>query len=264
MMAERISRTREEILADVTVVNGHVWTTCWNCGGSGDYPSSMIPAGRCRLYCWQNRTPETFGKMPVKVEKYVKREQARDRREHKRQVAWEAQTEERARRAKAREERIASPDPRIVRAAVVFGFTVEESGHGLGFAGEMVGRWVGTGHLSDAQWDALVRATEEKEAELAKRATMTHVGTVGERLDLTLTVRGAKHLESQYGTTTLVRFEDESGNALVWFASGWRQYEDGDTCSVRATIKEHGSFNGHPQTVLTRCVVEPVESEASR
>ena len=74
-------RSREEILAGATVVGGRVWVTCWNCGGSGNYPSSLTPPGRCRLYCWTDRTPATYGKLPVEIERYVKKAQASDRRE---------------------------------------------------------------------------------------------------------------------------------------------------------------------------------------
>jgi hypothetical protein len=82
-------RSREQILAGATLIGGHIWTTCHNCGGSGNYPSSMTPPGMCRLYCWQNRTPETYGKLPVPVDTYVKRAQANDRREYRAKVRWE-------------------------------------------------------------------------------------------------------------------------------------------------------------------------------
>jgi hypothetical protein len=81
-------RTREEILKDAVIrktSDGRecVWVTCWNCGGSGQYPSSMIPPGQCRLYCWQGRTAATFGRLPVDIDKYVKREQAADRKAYR-------------------------------------------------------------------------------------------------------------------------------------------------------------------------------------
>lgn len=100
-------RTREQILDGLTIVGGVVWLTCHNCGGSGDYPSSMTPPGRCRLYCWRDRTSETFGKLPYGVDWFVKREQAHDRREYRHKLAWEADAparEERAARAAAEQQ----------------------------------------------------------------------------------------------------------------------------------------------------------------
>lgn len=81
-------RTREQILAELpkngaVLHNGSVWAPCWNCGGSGDYPSSMIPAGRCRLYCWRDKTAELFGKLSKSIDTYVKQCQAADRADYR-------------------------------------------------------------------------------------------------------------------------------------------------------------------------------------
>lgn len=102
-------RTPEQILAGVTIRGEYVWLECWNCGGSGNYPSSMIPAGRCRLYCFQNRTPDTYGKLPVLVAKYVKREQASDRADYRARIRYEQDAPNRAAReaAAAESERVA-------------------------------------------------------------------------------------------------------------------------------------------------------------
>lgn len=104
-------RTREQILDGETIARAsdgadYVWIACHWCGGSGNFPSSMHPPGRCRFYCWRSRTPETFGKIPVAVEKYVKRAQASDRREYREKVCWEMERPEReARQAREAEER---------------------------------------------------------------------------------------------------------------------------------------------------------------
>jgi len=111
-------RTREAILAGAHVAHGMVWETCHNCGGSGKYPSGCIPAGLCRFYCWAVTTgrPDTsgnsmngmemvsrigtkfadvFGMLPVSIDKYVKRQEAADRREYRTRVWLEATREER-------------------------------------------------------------------------------------------------------------------------------------------------------------------------
>jgi hypothetical protein len=101
-MAKRIEvpesavRTREQILDGMTLTKTEsgqviVWTTCWNCGGSGRYPSSMTPPGQCRLYCWDKKTPKTFGKLPYDADKYVKRAQAADRRAFRDSAKFEAE-----------------------------------------------------------------------------------------------------------------------------------------------------------------------------
>jgi len=80
-------RSREAILAEAvvrrtTAGDEAVWVTCWNCGGSGDFPSPVEPPGRCRFYCWTGRDAETFGRMPVSLEGYVKRIRAEEK------IAW--------------------------------------------------------------------------------------------------------------------------------------------------------------------------------
>lgn len=85
-------RTAEQILAGVTIHRMDagsecVAVPCWNCGGRGTYPSSMIPAGLCRLYCWQNREPGTYGKLFVTTKRYVQQQQAADREAYKYELA---------------------------------------------------------------------------------------------------------------------------------------------------------------------------------
>lgn len=102
-------RTPEQILADARVIRGYVWVICYNCGGRGTYPSGMTPPGMCRLYCWakphtdpiaaamgampphKDRDDPTYGRRPIPVEKYVKEEQAADRREYRASVRFEAE-----------------------------------------------------------------------------------------------------------------------------------------------------------------------------
>lgn len=93
---ESAVRTREQILEGMTLGRTEsgqviVWTQCWNCGGSGNYPSSMSPPGRCRLFCWDKRTPKTFGKLPHDADKYVKQAQAADRRAFRDSAKFEAE-----------------------------------------------------------------------------------------------------------------------------------------------------------------------------
>jgi hypothetical protein len=108
-------RTAEQILDGQTIVGDSVWLPCWNCGGTTMYPSSMTPPGRCRFYCWENRTPETYGKRPVSVDVYVKREQAADRSEYRARIRFELERPEREAREAA--EAVARAE-REARAAI--------------------------------------------------------------------------------------------------------------------------------------------------
>lgn len=53
------------------------------------------------------------------------------------------------------------------------------------------------------------------------------------------------------GRLTSPAFEDKDGNQVTWFASK-SVASEGEAISVKATVKEHGTFNGAPQTIITR------------
>lgn len=83
--------------------------------------------------------------------------------------------------------------------------------------------------------------------------TSTHVGKIGQRIDLgTCTVTGKREIDSNYGVTTLLTFSDTSGNVIKWFASGYQDVLIGHTVTVTATIKAHGEYRGVLDTTITR------------
>lgn len=222
-MAARIAvpadkvRTREQILAGQTIrrtTDGveQVWLTCDNCGGTGNYPSSMLPPGRCRFYCWEGRTPETYGKRPVELETYVKRAQAADRREYRAQVQWELE-------APAREQ------------------AAQEA----------------------AQRAEAERLEQERIAAdiAARKATSQHLGAVGDRLELDLTVtrvasfqRPAFNAPWRQETKYVVTLRDAAGNVVVWFSDYNRT--QGEQLRLRGTVKEHSEYQGERQTTIQR------------
>lgn len=221
---EGVIRTPEQILAGQVVrktTSGDecVWLTCWNCGGSGRYPSSMIPPGQCRLYCFQGRTPDTFGKLPVTVAKYVKRQQANDRRAYReeltrpaREAAEAAQRAERQARAMAnlRDEAEREQARREQRARDVAGRVL------VGTIGERV----------------TVCAIVEK------CTGMPGKGYMG-------------------GTRYLTAFRTTDTGSLVSCWSDLPPSSDvdwivGDTVELRGTVKEQQTYRDEPQTVVQR------------
>ena len=105
----------------------------------------------------------------------------------------------------------------------------------------------------------------EQEAERAKVRQSRHVGAVGQRLVLDLTVLSTRTMpDNGWGETTLYRFADSSGNAFVAFVSGALTLETGQTVHLKATIKAHEMRNDIDQTVLTRLAIEPTPSEKAK
>lgn len=101
----------------------------------------------------------------------------------------------------------------------------------------------------------------------AERPVSKHVGTVGERTVFTLTINKIIATESQFGTSYLHIMTDAEGNDLKWFSSGgtlWldmglgvpgRDAAEGDTVTVKATVKSHTEYKGRAQTMLTRAAI---------
>lgn len=109
-----------------------------------------------------------------------------------------------------------------------------------------------------------------RKAEEARKAISQHVGNVGERLtlDVTLERRISYEVRSYmgYGTETrrIYIFVDAAGNKFAWKTSGflWRDaaktegsVQEGEQVCIKCTVKAHGEFNGEKQTEIQRVKV---------
>ena len=83
------------------------------------------------------------------------------------------------------------------------------------------------------------------------RANSQHIGNVGDKVMLTVTVERIIVLESQFGTNFITIGRDQHGNAVVYKGKiniGGK----GETSTVKASVKEHTVYNGINQTVIQR------------
>jgi len=104
---------------------------------------------------------------------------------------------------------------------------------------------------------AYKRAIEPKEQKehqepewLTRKKNSQYVGKVGERMDFRLTVDKVIPVAGQFGASYITILHDDSGNVFKWSASS--QLDEGETYSIKATIKEHAEYDGGKQTVITR------------
>lgn len=104
------------------------------------------------------------------------------------------------------------------------------------------------------------RAVRERTAE---NALNEWYGEVGERIgNFPVTVTGVRYLNGNYGTTTLLSMKDSEGRTFNWFASGYKEYQEGSHLLInRATVKKHDEYRGTKQTVLTRCQLDDIPRE---
>jgi hypothetical protein len=106
---------------------------------------------------------------------------------------------------------------------------------------------------------------EQRARENAGRTPSQFVGEVGKREVFTATVKSVKTFDSDFGVRTMVRFEDAAGNTLVWWTgevamaytpdgvgTGEAEFAEGQTYTVKATVKKHETYKGFNQTVVSR------------
>lgn len=100
--------------------------------------------------------------------------------------------------------------------------------------------------------NAMERETERLRKEA--RPESRHVGRIGERVELTVTVERIIEHEGMYGCVGIHKMLDQDGNDLVWFASGsnWLDDDGVETYRIVGTVKSHGEYQGRAQTVLNR------------
>ena len=81
-----------------------------------------------------------------------------------------------------------------------------------------------------------------------------YVGSIGERLELYLTVERTIELDGNYGHSTMFKFYDDCGNCFVWITATKPGFNIGDKIHIKGTVKNHNKFKNERQTILTRCI----------
>lgn len=80
-----------------------------------------------------------------------------------------------------------------------------------------------------------------------------YIGSVGDRIEITVTVMKAIELETRYGHSTMHIFEDADGNVYVWTTAS-KSWSEGAVKTIKGSIKDHQTYKGVKQTILTRCL----------
>lgn len=138
-----------------------------------------------------------------------------------------------------------------------------------GFIERVMTRAIAESFITEKQAEAVLGAIEKIEAEARKKAASGYVGKVGERVELAVTVERVFTFDRpKYGagwtfeTVSIVTMRDAAGNAIVSkSASFWS--EEGKQFTIRATVKEHGSYKGELQTTVARVQVREAKEQAA-
>ena len=105
-------------------------------------------------------------------------------------------------------------------------------------------------HVSELQL-RLDSVKEEAGANKIKLQVRKH------RVTHTLTPVTFRNIETDYGTSTLVIFEDAQRRTFKWFASNCplAESQQGTPVELTFTIKSHDDWQGRNQTAITRAKI---------
>jgi hypothetical protein len=147
----------------------------------------------------------------------------------------------------------------IARAAP---YMVHAEGGEAGFIERVMEKALAESRITEAQAAAVSGAIDKIEETARRRAASGYVGKVGGRIELEVTVERVFQFERpKFGaswlteTVNIVTMRDAEGNAIVSKSpSFWS--EEGRQFTIRATVKEHGTYKGECQTIVARVAVK--------
>jgi hypothetical protein len=129
-----------------------------------------------------------------------------------------------------------------------------------GFMGNMAFALDTYGKLTPKQSEAVLKGIEARAARKAEwadkkaalDATRQHIGTVGQKLTVTLTTMHIVVLDGIYGTNYIFICEDADQNVIIYKGKSDSFPNKGETATITATVKEHGVRDGVKQTIIQR------------
>ena len=77
--------------------------------------------------------------------------------------------------------------------------------------------------------------------------------------DYAVVLKSARGMETRFGWTTLIKFEDDHGNILDWWTSTDVKAEVGNRVLLTGTVKSHNEYKGNKTTAVTRCKIKVIE-----
>jgi hypothetical protein len=129
-----------------------------------------------------------------------------------------------------------------------------------GFMGSMAQALDSFGKLTPKQSEAILKGIDARAAKRAEwvsekaalDAKRAHIGTVGQKVTLTLTTVHIIVLEGMYGSNYIHICEDADQNVIIYKGKSFDFPAKGQTATMTATVKEHGVRDGVKQTVIQR------------
>lgn len=117
--------------------------------------------------------------------------------------------------------------------------------------------FVPTFYLNKIKWEARKQEAEAKKQAFMATLNNEWAGDVGDKITTEATLTGYSSFDDQYGVMYVYNFKDVQGHVLVWFTSkALTTVNEGDTITIKGTVKKLSEYKGIKQTILTRCKVK--------
>lgn len=157
------------------------------------------------------------------------------------------------------------PDYAEIEAFLSLGFDVDEyerKTYKDGFVGSVASAYHTYGKLTEKQVAAVrkciiqrdARKAEWADKQAALDASREYVGIIGDKIVLTLVLKKVINIDTNFGPIGIFIFEDANKNVIIYKGgcdAVWNLAE-GETVTLKATVKEHGTRNGVKQTLIQR------------
>ena len=116
--------------------------------------------------------------------------------------------------------------------------------------------FVPTFYLNKIKWEARKQEAEAKKQAFMATLSNEYAGSVGDKITTEATLTRYSMFDSDYGVMYVYNFKDVQGHVLVWFTKkAITAVNEGDTITIKGTVKKLSEYKGIKQTVLTRCKV---------
>ena len=76
--------------------------------------------------------------------------------------------------------------------------------------------------------------------------------------DYAVVLKSVRGMETRFGWTQLVKFEDANGNILQWWTAVEIKAEVGDQVLLTGTVKKFEEYKGNKITTVTRCKIKSI------
>lgn len=110
--------------------------------------------------------------------------------------------------------------------------------------------------------EAYRKEFEKEEPKEEKKNNSQWIGTEGDKIKVDAKVVRIVRGGNDWGATTMIELEEkDTGNVLVWWASGYKVPVMNEVFTITGTVKSHTKFNEIQQTVITR--VKGIEEQSA-